>query len=108
LKGSTARAGLAIRALEDNDDNDDTAIGNCDWVLSFRDKHKLKNLAFKPAAATSTVLRVLIGARAKMGVGEDAADAAATAFCTTAASFRSFQSLKQRWLIGEESKKQLR
>ncbi len=44
-------AGLVFGALEDNDDNDDTATGNCEWVLSFRDKHKLNNLAFKPAAS---------------------------------------------------------
>jgi hypothetical protein len=78
-------------------------------VLSIRDKPKFNSLAFKPVPATSTALRVLIGARAKGGVGEDAAVAAdATAFCTTVASFRSFQSLRQRRLIGEESKKQLR
>ncbi len=38
---STAGAGLVFGAIEDNDDNDDTATGNCDWVLSFRDKPKL-------------------------------------------------------------------
>jgi hypothetical protein len=31
-------AGLVIGVLEDNDDNDDTASGNCGWVLSIRDK----------------------------------------------------------------------
>jgi hypothetical protein len=30
--------GLIIGAFEDNDDNVDTATGNCDWVLSIRDK----------------------------------------------------------------------
>jgi len=40
LKDLQARAGLAIGALEDNDDNDDTATGNCTWVLSIRDKPK--------------------------------------------------------------------
>ena len=80
---------LRIEALEDNDDNDDTATGNCEWVLSIRDKIKLYSLVFKPAAASSTSLRVIIGTRAKSGVGEDATDADATAFCTTAASIRS-------------------
>jgi hypothetical protein len=41
---------MKYEILEDNDDNDDTAIGNCGWVLSFRDKPKLKRLVFKPAA----------------------------------------------------------
>ncbi len=77
------------RVLEDNDDGDDTATGNFDWVLSIRDKIKLYCLVFKPAAATSTPPRVLIGALAITGVGEDATDADATAFCTAAASFRS-------------------
>jgi hypothetical protein len=35
---SAGEVGLVIGALEDNDDNDDTATGNSDWVLSFRDK----------------------------------------------------------------------
>jgi hypothetical protein len=48
----------------------------------------LYGLAFKPAVATSTPLRALIRARAKTG-GQDATDADATAFCTTAASIRS-------------------
>jgi len=52
LKDLQARAGLAIGVLEDNDDNDDTATGNCDGVLSFRDNSKLFSLAFKPAVAT--------------------------------------------------------
>ena len=47
-----ARPGSVIGALEDNDDNDDTATGNCGWVLSFRDNSKLFSLAFKPAVAT--------------------------------------------------------
>ncbi len=51
--------------MEDNDDNDDTATGICDWVLSIRDKPKLLSLAFKTAAATSASLRVLTGAREK-------------------------------------------
>jgi hypothetical protein len=42
---------LGIGALED-DDNDDTATGNFDWVLSFKDKPKLNGLVFKPAATT--------------------------------------------------------
>jgi hypothetical protein len=46
LAGPAARAGLAIGALEDNDDTDDTTAGNCDWVLSFRNKPKLYSLAF--------------------------------------------------------------
>jgi hypothetical protein len=58
---------LRIEALEDNDDNDDTATGNCEWVLSIRDKIKLYSLVFKPAAASSTSLRVIIGTRAKSG-----------------------------------------
>ena len=58
---------LRIEALEDNDDNDDTATGNCEWVLSIRDKIKLCSLVFKPAAATSTTLRALTGDRAKSG-----------------------------------------
>ena len=41
-------------ALEDNDDDDDTATGICDWVLSFRDKPKLNSLVFKPQPLTST------------------------------------------------------
>jgi hypothetical protein len=72
-----------------NDDNDDMAIGNCDWVLSIRDKPKLYSLVFKSAAATSTSLRALTRARAKTGAGEDVADADAQAFCKAAASFRS-------------------
>jgi hypothetical protein len=35
---SAEEVGSAIGALEDNDDNDDTATGNSDWVLSIRDK----------------------------------------------------------------------
>jgi hypothetical protein len=46
-------------------------------------------LVFKPAATTSTPLRALAGNRVKTGVGEEATDADATAFCTTAASTRS-------------------
>jgi hypothetical protein len=49
-------------------------------VLSFRNKPNLNSLAFKPTTATSTVLRVLLGVRAKTAVGEDATDADATAF----------------------------
>jgi hypothetical protein len=41
---STEGAGLIIGALEDSDDNDDTAIGRCGWALSFRDKPKLYSL----------------------------------------------------------------
>jgi hypothetical protein len=41
LKDLQARDGLVIGALEDNDDNDDTATGNCDWVLSIEDKPKI-------------------------------------------------------------------
>jgi hypothetical protein len=52
---------LVIGAFEDNDDRDDTAIGNSEWVLSIRDKSKLFSLAFKPAAATSVLLRVVTG-----------------------------------------------
>ena len=33
LTGSTERAGLVVEAFED-DDGDDAAAGNCDWVLS--------------------------------------------------------------------------
>src|SRR5664279_2397765 len=44
LTRSTAGAGLTIGAIEDDDDNDDTATGNCEWVLSFRDKPKLYSL----------------------------------------------------------------
>ncbi len=51
--------GLVIGVLEDNDDNDDTATRNCDWVLSFKYKPKLKGLVFKPAATKSAPLRVL-------------------------------------------------
>jgi hypothetical protein len=58
--------------LEDSDDGDDTVIGNFDWVLSIRDKSELFSLTFKPEAATSKLLGALRGARAKMGVGEDA------------------------------------
>jgi hypothetical protein len=57
LTGAKSEGGLAIGALEDNDDNDDTAAGNCEWVLSIRDKPKLYSLAFKLAAAKSTPLR---------------------------------------------------
>jgi hypothetical protein len=57
-----ARAGSVIGALEDNDDNDDTATGNCEWVLSIRHKPKLYSLAFKPAAPTSKPLKALTGA----------------------------------------------
>jgi hypothetical protein len=56
-----SEAGLVIGVLEDNDD---TASGNCGWVLSFRDKLKLNGLVFKPTE-TSTPLRALIGARVK-------------------------------------------
>jgi hypothetical protein len=52
----------------------------------------LFGLAFKLAGAKSTSLRALMGARVKTDMGEDAADAAdaaAQAFCTTVASFRS-------------------
>jgi len=81
---------LIIGVLEDNDDNDDTATGNSDWVLSIKDKPKLYDLAFKPAVATSTPLRALTGAREIMEAGEEATDAAdATAFCTTVASTRN-------------------
>jgi hypothetical protein len=38
LTGATLGDGSTIGALEDNDDSDDTTTGNCDWVLSFRDK----------------------------------------------------------------------
>jgi hypothetical protein len=65
--GSAPGAGLVIGVLEDNDDNDDTAIGNCDWVLSFKDKSKLNSLVFKPAAEMSTPPRALIGASVKTG-----------------------------------------
>jgi hypothetical protein len=58
------------------------ATENCDWVLSIRDKPKLCSLAFKLAAAKSTPLRALMGARVKTDVGEDATDANATAFST--------------------------
>jgi hypothetical protein len=58
---------VVIGALEDNDDNDDTATGNCDWVLSFRDKPKLKGLVFKPAATTLAPLRTITGARLTTG-----------------------------------------
>jgi hypothetical protein len=64
---SLAGIGLILGALEDNDDGDDTATGNCEWVLSIRDKPKLNSLAFKPAVATSMPLRALIRARAKTG-----------------------------------------
>ena len=74
LTVSTTGAGLVTGALEDDDDNDDTATRNFDWVLSFRDKPKLNGLVFKSAATTSAPLRALTGgARAKTGVGEDAA-----------------------------------
>ena len=46
-------------------------------------------MVFKPAAMTSTPLRAISGARVKTAVEEDATDADATAFCTTAASIRS-------------------
>jgi hypothetical protein len=84
-KTTSSKAQPVIVVLEDNDDNDDTATGNSGWVLSFRAKPKV----FKPAAATSTPLRALRGARAKTGVREDATDADATAFCTAVASFRN-------------------
>jgi hypothetical protein len=45
-------AGLIIGALKDNDDNDDTATGKCDWVLSIKDKHELNSLTYKPTART--------------------------------------------------------
>jgi hypothetical protein len=41
-------------SFEDNDDNDDAATGNSNWVLSIKDKPKLNNLAIKPAARTLT------------------------------------------------------
>jgi hypothetical protein len=49
----------------------------------------LSSLVFKPVAKTSASLRVLTGARQKKGVGEDATDADATAFCTTVESTKS-------------------
>jgi hypothetical protein len=51
---------------------------------------------------------VLAESRIKTGVGEEATDADSTAFCTTAASIRSFRSLRQSRMIEEESKKQFR
>jgi hypothetical protein len=83
---SSAKAGLVIGALEDNDDNDDTATGNCGWVLSIRDKHKLDNFSLQTSPPTSVPLKALTGARAKTEAREDAADADATAICTTVAS----------------------
>jgi hypothetical protein len=58
-------------------------------VLSIKDKPKSNSLAFKPAARTLSRLRTLTGTRVKMGVGEEATDADATAFFTTVASIRN-------------------
>jgi hypothetical protein len=89
-KGLTAGAVLVIGALEDDHDNDDTATGNCGWVLSFKDKPKLNGLVFKPAATTKAPLRALTRARAKTGTEEDAANTAAQEFSKTiVASFRN-------------------
>ena len=48
VAGSTAGAGLVFGALEDDDDNDDTTSGICDWVLSFRDKPNLYSFVLNP------------------------------------------------------------
>ena len=71
-------------------------LENSDWVLSIRDKPNCIVLAFKPAPATSTPLRALTGARANMVVGEDAADADATAFSTCCCIYQKQTVSRQR------------
>ena len=62
------------------------------WVLSFRDKPKIKQVSLQTSNQTLAPLRAIAGANSPAGSGEDAADAAAQAFCTIVASFRNTKS----------------